>query len=95
MVGLAIRNDRPDVRVITVVEQDLSELERELQLQLDEDGWEERAMPLAKGEEGVTELVVLLVVRPCRHSREHDSTVAEVPWVARSVGSRARMIRGE
>jgi hypothetical protein len=82
MVALAIRSDRPDVRVITVLEQDLSGLEAELALQLDEEGWEARALPLTVAEGGGTELVVLLVVRACHQGREADCTVARIPWVA-------------
>ena len=87
LVRLAVQHDRPDVRVVTALDGDLSSLEGELGLQLEQDCWEARAVPLNESEEGgeAMELLVLLVVQRCRLGRENDTTVSRVPWVARRV----------
>ena len=84
MVARAIQHDRPDVRVVTVTEAQATEgYVAHLLAHETWDGWEERATPLTQEESATMELVVLLVVRPCRGAREHDTTVVEPPWVMR------------
>lgn len=84
MVARAIQHDRPDVRVVTITEAQTTEGEyAHLLAQQAWDGWEERAAPLTQEESGTMELLVLVVVRPCRGAREHDTIVVEPPWVMR------------
>ena len=78
MVAIAIRNDRPDVRVITVLEEDLN---AELELELAQEVEPGAAAPLTADESQRMELVVLLVVRACADIR--ITSVIRVPRVVR------------
>ena len=87
MVARAIHHDRPDVRVITLTEeQSVAGEHAELIAQQNEnwDGWEDRAAPLTDEDRAANELVVFLVVRPCSGARAQDTTVVQPPWVMRT-----------
>jgi hypothetical protein len=86
MVARAIAHDRLDVRVVTITEEQSGEGEYALLIsQQNEqwDDWEARAAPLLEEELHTHELIVLLVVRPCRGARPQDTTVVSPPWVMR------------
>ena len=86
MVIRAIQHDRPDVRVITVQEDELSKQfghDIDEQYALSEREWEALAAPLTDDERRAMELVVVLCVRACRTGRSQDSVVVETPFVMR------------
>lgn len=85
MAARAIQDDRPDVRVIVVREDDWSEdHEREVneQYALSDSAWAASVAPLTC-EQRHLELVVLLRVRQCRGARPQDTAVTEPPFAMR------------
>ena len=97
MAARAIQHDRPDVRVIVVRADKLSDQhERELNAQYAlAEAWEEQAKPLTEHESRTAELVVLLCVGQCQGARAQDTVVTEPPFVMRRSLSGVTLVGGD